>query len=110
MVLDGQSGFLGHAHLERGKICNFPREWSREANEGTKMCGIVTLVGVEHIIESISRKLIKLIGPRPSGAWENCDISVRCYLRVQMSAANGLKTPSRCWPIICGIHEPSSAR
>ena len=110
MVLDGQSGFLGHANLERGKICNFPRKWSREAIEGTKMCGIITLVGVEHIIESISRKLIELIGPRPSGAWENCEISVRCYLRVQMSAAHGFKNPSRCWPIIFGIHEPFSDR
>ena len=52
------------------------------------MCAIVTLVGVEHIIESISRKLIELIRPRPSGAWENCEISVRCFLRVQMSAEN----------------------
>ena len=74
------------------------------------MCGIITLVGVEHIIKLISRKLIELIGPRPSGAWENCEISVRCYLRVQMSAANGLKTPSSRWSIIYVIHEPSSDR
>ena len=74
------------------------------------MCAIVTLVGVEHIIESISRKLIELIRPCPSGAWENCEISVRCFLRVQMSAANGLKTPSSRWSIIYGIHEPSNDR
>ena len=75
MVLDEQSGFWGHAHLGRGKICNFPREWSRKANKGTKMRGIIPLVGVEHIIKSISRKLIELIGTRPPGAGENCEIS-----------------------------------
>ena len=75
MVLHGESGFLGHAHFGPRPICNFPREWSRKANEGTTMRGIIPLVGVEHIIKSISRKLIELIGTRPPGAGENCEIS-----------------------------------
>ena len=60
-IRDGEHGFLGHAHLDRGKICNFPLERSRKANEGIKMCRMTSLVGVEHVIESIIPSLIELI-------------------------------------------------
>ena len=52
MVKIDHAHFYSHVH---GKIYNFALEWSRTINECTKLCRIITLVGVETIFESISR-------------------------------------------------------